>query len=412
LSGLGTQAWVALSAALALVLLTGLVETAMPVLRGRYRPRGTTRENLRARLRRQIGSQPRRARRATSILRTMLLLALLACVVLAPAPARLPVAIAAAAGLALLLTLMGNGWLRRAGRHGQRAAAIAIWLLAPVFLLLPVSAAAQPARRRDPEDTIADLADALATESAERQRMVEALLDLEQRTVEDVMVPRSEIHGIDVTSDWEDICARLRQTPHTRMPLYDGDLDRVQGIVHMRLVANELASGRLTRDRLNEIAARREAVFVPEGTTLYDQLVRFRRLRRRIAFVVDEYGDLQGLVTLEDILEEVVGEFTTQPVPPLGRISRHADGSYVVPGALTLREINRTLSWNLPTEGPRTLSGLIVEHLEAIPPAGARLTIGEYVVEVLQVADNAVRTVRIRQAASAGQASAEGAERF
>ncbi len=143
---------------------------------------------------------------------------------------------------------------------------------------------------------------------------------------------------------------------------------------------------------------------MPEGTTLYDQLLRFRRLRRRIAFVVDEYGDLQGLVTLEDILEEVVGEFTTQPAPQLARISRHGDGSFVMPGALTLREINRTLGWNLPTDGPRTLSGLIVEQLEAIPEAGARLTVGNHVIEVLQVADNAVRTARIRQVPDGGPA--------
>lgn len=390
--------WVALSAALALVLLAGLVETAMPILRARYRSQGTARESLADRLRRRIGSEPRRARRAAVILRATLVTALLACIALAPPAARLPVAVAAATGLALLFLLMVNGWLRRPIRHARHAAALVIWLIAPFFLLLRQTSAARPAPSRDPEATIADLADALATESAERQRMVEALLDLEQRTVEDVMVPRSEIDGVDSTAAWEVISARLRLTPHTRMPLYDGELDRVQGIVHMRLVANELASGRLTRERLIEIAARREALFVPEGTTLYDQLLRFRRLRRRIAFVVDEYGDLQGLVTLEDILEEVVGEFTTQPAPQLARISRHTDGSYVVPGALTLREINRALGWNLPTDGPRTLSGLIVEQLEAIPEAGARLMVGSHSIEVLQVADNAVRTARIRQA--------------
>jgi Mg2+/Co2+ transporter CorB len=273
----------------------------------------------------------------------------------------LPEAVTAAAGLALLFLLRGSGRLRRAGGPGERAAAIAIWLLAPFFLLLPPTPAARHAPPRDPEETIADLADALATESAERQRMVEALLDLEQRTVEDVMVPRSEIDGIDITADWEEISARLRQTPHTRMPLYDGDLDRVQGIVHMRLVANELASGRLTRERLVEIAARREALFAPEGTTLYDQLLRFRRLRRRIAFVVDEYGDLQGLVTLEDILEEVVGEFTTQPAPQLARISRHADGSYVVPDLMLRRKSHARLEFRPMVRGP---VGLIVEQLE------------------------------------------------
>ncbi|MEX1993294.1 MAG: transporter associated domain-containing protein [Steroidobacteraceae bacterium] len=401
MNGAGTGASLALIAALTLVLLAGLVEAAMPVLRARFRPRISTREGPLARLRRRIGSDPRRARRAMTGLRTTLLIALLACIGFAPGAARLPVAVAAAAGLALLFLLLGNGWLRRAGKLGEGAALITAWLVAPFFLLLRPTPATRLAPPRDPAETIADIADALANESAERQRMVEALLDLEQRTVEDVMVPRSEIDGLDGTAAWDEIVARLRQTPHTRMPLYDGDLDRVQGIVHMRLVANELAAGRLTRARLAEIAARREALFVPEGTTLYDQLLRFRRLRRRIAFVVDEYGDLQGLVTLEDILEEVVGEFTTQPAPQAARIERRADGSVVVPGTLALRELNRALGWNLPVDGPRTLSGLIVEQLEAIPEAGARLHVGGHAIEVLQVADNAVRTARMWQAPAA-----------
>jgi len=210
------------------------------------------------------------------------------------------------------------------------------------------------------------------------------------------MVPRSEIDAIDAAAPWDEIAARLRNTAHTRMPLFEGELDRVHGIVHMRLVANELAAGRLTRERLREIATRREALFAPEGTTLYEQLLRFRRLRRRIAFVVDEYGDLQGLVTLEDILEEVVGEFTTQAEAPLGRIDAHPDGSHVVPGGLSLREINRRLGATLPLDGPRTLSGLIVERLESIPEPGACLRVGGSAIEVLQVAGNAVRTARLR----------------
>jgi CBS domain containing-hemolysin-like protein len=399
MSGAGTQAWAALGAALALVLALALVEAALPTLRSRRRGPAAAREGSASRLRRRIGAEPRRARRAAGMLRAFLLAALLACIALAPPAARAPVAAAVAAGLAALFLLAGSGWLRSAG--SERAALAAVWLLAPFFALARPAAGRRPPPR-DPAETVADLADALATETAERQRMVEALLDLEQRTVEDVMVPRSEIEGIDIGAGWDEIQARLRRTPHTRMPLFDGDLDRVQGIVHMRLVANELAAGRLTRERLHEIASRREAVFAPAGTTLYDQLLRFRRLRRRIAFVVDEYGDLQGLVTLEDILEEVVGEFTTQPQPQLARIARHGDGSYVVPGALTLREINRTLGWQLPASGPRTLSGLIVEQLEAIPEAGARLRIGDYAIEVLQVADNAVRTARIRPAGGAG----------
>jgi len=224
---------------------------------------------------------------------------------------------------------------------------------------------------------------------------VEALLDLERRSVEDVMVPRSEIEGIDIAADWDEVVGLLRRTQHTRMPLFEGDLDRVHGIVHMRLVANEIASGRLTRERLREIAGQREALFTPEGTTLHAQLLLFRRLRRRIAFVVDEYGDMRGLVTLEDILEEVVGEFTTQPTMPRHGFSARPDGSFVVPGGVTLRAVNRVLGMGLPTDGPRTLSGLIVEHLEAIPEPGTSLTLGGRTIEVLQVADNAVRTARI-----------------
>lgn len=385
----------ALAAALALLVLAGLIEAAMPALRAYRAPPASLEEPVIRRLRRRMSDEPRRTRLAAVLLRALVFGALTACVALAPPAARLPVATAIAAGLAALILLGGTGWLRRDGALREAAASIVAWLLAPVFLLLPRHEEAALAGR-DPADSIADLADALAGESAERQGMVEALLGLERRHVEDVMVPRSEIDGIDITADWDAIGARLRETAHTRMPLFDGDPDRVHGIVHMRLVANELAAGRLTRERLKDIAVRREALFTPEGTTLYEQLLRFRRLRRRIAFVVDEYGDLQGLVTLEDILEEVVGEFTTQSASPLVTIDADADGSHVVPGALTLREINRRLGASLPLDGPRTLSGLIVERLEAIPQPGVVLRVGTSSIEVLEVAGNAVRSARVR----------------
>lgn len=382
-------------AALALLVLAMLIEAAMPALRARRAAPASLGEPWIAQLRRRMADEPRRTRLAAVLLRAFVACGLLACIVLAPPAARLSVATAVAVGLAALMLLGGIGWLRRDGPLRRVAAALVAWLAAPVFLMLPRDDAAAEAER-DPGDSIADLADALVSESAERQGMVEALLGLEQRRVEDVMVPRSAIDGIDITADWDEISGRIRETAHTRMPLFDGDLDRVHGIVHMRLVANELAAGRLSRERLKEIAVRREALFTPEGTTLYEQLLRFRRLRRRIAFVVDEYGDLQGLVTLEDILEEVVGEFTTQVEAPLGRIDAHADGSHVVPGGLSLREVNRRLGAMLPVDGPRTLSGLIVERLESIPEPGARLRIGSSSIEVLQVADNAVRTARLR----------------
>jgi CBS domain containing-hemolysin-like protein len=386
---------VALVAALALVGLAALIEAAMPELRARRAAPSSLEEAWILRLRRQMAEEPRRTRLAAVLLRALVLAGLFACVALAPPPARLPIAVVAALGLALIVLLGGLGWLRRDGWLRRLAAGFVVWLAAPCFLLLPRRDGAA-ATARDAADSIADLTDALVAEPAERQAMVEALLGLVRRRVEDVMVPRSEIDAIDATAPWEEISARLRETSHTRLPLFEGELDRVHGIVHMRLVANELAAGRLTRERLRQIAERREALFAPEGTTLYEQLLRFRRLRRRIAFVVDEYGDLQGLVTLEDILEEVVGEFTTEALLPLGRIDAHADGSHVVPGALSLREINRRLGAALPVDGPRTLSGLIVERLEAIPEPGARLRVGAASIEVLQVAGNAVRTARLR----------------
>ena len=382
-------------AAILLLILTAMLEAATPALRSRRQPVRRQGDSAALRLRRRFATEPRRARRAATLLRITLLGAIAACVLLAPIEIRMTVALIAIAGLAFLLALAGGTALRRPGIQSELAAAVMLWPLAAFFLLLPSARSGQAAKRRDPDETIADIADALASESAERQLMVEALLDLERRSVEDVMVPRSEIEGIDIEADWDDIVGLLRRTQHTRMPLFEGGLDRVLGIIHMRLVANEIAAGRLTRDRLRGIAGQREALFTPEGTTLHAQLLRFRRLRRRIAFVVDEYGDIRGLVTLEDILEEVVGEFTTQPAMPRLDFSARPDGSYVVPGGVTLRSINRALGMSLPTDGPRTLSGLIVEQLESIPEPGASLEVGGRRIEVLQVADNAVRTARI-----------------
>jgi CBS domain containing-hemolysin-like protein len=378
---------------LALLALAGLIEAAMPALRTRRAAPASLAEPWIARLSRRMADEPRRTRLAAVLLRILVIAALVACIALAPPAARFDLALVVTGGLALLLLLGALGWLRRDGALRRTAARPVAWLVAPCFLALPSRDGAT--EHRDAGDAALELADALVAEPAERQGMVEALLGLERRRVEDVMVPRSEIDAIDIASDWDEISRRLRETAHTRMPLFDGDLDRVHGIVHMRLVANELAAGRLNRDRLKEIATRREALFTPEGTTLYEQLLRFRRLRRRIAFVVDEYGDLQGLVTLEDILEEVVGEFTTQAEPLLGGIDARVDGSHVVPGGLSLREVNRRLGADLPLDGPRTLSGLIVEELEAIPEPGAVLRVGAVSIEVLQVAGNAVRTARL-----------------
>jgi Mg2+/Co2+ transporter CorB len=231
---------------------------------------------------------------------------------------------------------------------------------------------------------------------ARHRQMLLSILDLGQVTVNDIMIPRQEISAIDVQENWDDILDQLRQTPHTRLPVYDGELDKLLGILHMKRVAQELARGTLTRERLIEVASSREPYFVPESTALTVQLSHFQRNRRRLAFVVNEYGDIEGLVTLEDILEEIVGEFTTDPATITHRdIHPERPGVYIVNASATIRALNRALQWRLPTDGPKTINGLLLEQLETIPDPGTTLKVGDYQFEVLQIADNAIRTVRI-----------------
>ena len=232
------------------------------------------------------------------------------------------------------------------------------------------------------------------------RQMLLSILDLEHITVNDIMVPRQDIASINVEDNWEDILDQLRQTPHTRLPLHEGELDNLVGIIHMKRVAQELARGTLTRERLIEIARGREPYFVPEGTSLTVQLNQFQRTRRRLGFVVDEYGDIQGFVTLEDILEEIVGEFTTDPATVTHKhVHREAPGVFIINAGATIRALNRSLGWQLPLDGPKTLNGLLIEKLETLPEAGAEVSIGEYQFEVLQIGENTIRTVRARRVA-------------
>jgi Mg2+/Co2+ transporter CorB len=229
------------------------------------------------------------------------------------------------------------------------------------------------------------------------QQMLIGIIDLERVTVNDIMIPRQDISGIDLEDDWERILEQLRQTPHTRLPVYRGGIEDMVGLLHMKRVAQELARGALDRDRLEEIASQREPYYVPESTPLTVQLANFQRDRRRVAFVVDEYGDVLGLVTLEDILEEIVGEFTSDPATLSHRdVHRETSGALIVNAGASIRDLNRSLGWSLPTDGPKTLNGLLIERLENIPAAGTQLRIGSLEIEVLQVADNTVRTVRVR----------------
>jgi Mg2+/Co2+ transporter CorB len=226
------------------------------------------------------------------------------------------------------------------------------------------------------------------------QQMLLGILDLESVTVEHVMVPSSDIVGIDLEEDWASILNLLMTTQYTRLPVYHGSIDKVVGVLHVRNILRQLAAGGLDKETLIKTA--REVYYVPEGTPLNAQILNFQRDRRRIGLVVDEYGEIKGLVTLEDILEEIIGEFTTDAANASPDIVPQEDGSYLVAGGAGIREVNRTLHWDLPVTGPKTINGMILEHLESIPEPGTSVLIAGYPIEILQTGENTVRLVRIR----------------
>jgi Mg2+/Co2+ transporter CorB len=226
-----------------------------------------------------------------------------------------------------------------------------------------------------------------------RQNMLLGILDLEKMTVNDIMIPRNEAIGIDLEDSLSSINSQLRTCHHTRLPVFQGDINNVTGIVHMRSIARLLSRGDLTKENLVSVC--KEPYFVPESTPLHTQLFNFQKQKRRIAIVVDEYGDVIGLVTLEDILEEIVGEFTSDMLLPSQDIHPQDDGRFVIEGSSAIRAINRQLKWKLPADGPKTLNGLITEQLESIPETSVCLTIGPYRMEILQTKDNMVKSVRV-----------------
>jgi Mg2+/Co2+ transporter CorB len=228
----------------------------------------------------------------------------------------------------------------------------------------------------------------------ERSRgMLLGILDLERATVEDIMIPRHEVEGIDIQATEDEIVAAIENARYTRLPLFDGSIDNVIGIFHARNALRAvLEHGSLDKDLLREIS--REPYFVPEGTPLYQQLQNFQRERRRVALVVDEYGEFLGLITLVDLLEEIVGEFTTDPSDQILEIHRGEDGSFLIDCGIGVRDLNRALRWQLPADGPKTLNGLILEYMETIPEPGTSLKLHDYPLEIMQTADNAVKTVR------------------
>jgi Mg2+/Co2+ transporter CorB len=226
------------------------------------------------------------------------------------------------------------------------------------------------------------------------QDMLLSILDLEKVTVEDIMVPRNEIVGMDINEDWSKILKQLTQGQHTMLLMYRDTIDDAVGFVHARDALRLLSRNQFNKSTL--VRAARELYFIPEATPLNVQLLKFQRNKERIGLVVDEYGDIQGLVTLEDILEEIVGDFTTTDGPSASEeVHPQQDGSYVVDGTANIREMNKEMGWRFPTDGPKTLNGLILEYMEEIPSAGISLRLAGYPIEILEVSDNMVKLARV-----------------
>ena len=231
--------------------------------------------------------------------------------------------------------------------------------------------------------------------SHQYQNMLLSILDLNKEAVEDVMIPRHEIIGIDLELEWSEILKFLAKSPHDWLPVYRENINEVVGILHLRELMRTVAIGQLI-NKESLLTAVQEPYFVPEGTVLNVQLVNFQREKKHIALVVDEYGEIQGLVTLQDILEEIVGEFTTSTAAGSNKeVKKQTDGSYIVDGAVPIRELNRMAKWRLPTRGSRTLNGLIIEFLESMPHPGTCVRIANYPIEIMEVDDNRVTVARV-----------------
>ena len=311
-----------------------------------------------------------------------------------------------------------------AALHPERIAFPAAWVYVPLMkLLYPlvwlVNAAAnivlklfgvspgdQASHALTTEELRTVVMEAGALIPKRHQSMLLNLMDLEKVTVEDIMVPRNEITGIDLDDDWDDTTRILSVSQYTRLPLYRENINNVAGILHMRDVLPLLYRGKLDKTSLQQIA--RKPYFIPEHTSLNNQLLNFQREKRRFGFAIDEYGNVQGLVTLEAILEEIVGEFTSDPAASLEDILPQDDGSWLVDGSINLRSLNSALHMELPTDGPKTLSGLITEQLEMIPEAGTSLLLDHHPVEIIKTRENTVKTARILPAL---KQAAEGTNR-
>ncbi len=229
--------------------------------------------------------------------------------------------------------------------------------------------------------------------SDSNQGMLKGILDLENVTVEDIMIPRSEIKGLDLEDNIDELMSTIISSEYTRQPLYEGDINNIIGIFHVRKANHLLRSEKVTHNAIKRFAE--EAYFIPESTTLTTQLLNFKKHRSRFAVVVDEYGEVQGLVTLEDILEEIVGDFTTNTADEVQEVIPRGDGSYIIDGVATIREINKATGWSLPTDGPKTLNGLALEQLESIPDGNVSFMFEGYRFETQKINETMIKQVLV-----------------
>jgi Mg2+/Co2+ transporter CorB len=226
-----------------------------------------------------------------------------------------------------------------------------------------------------------------------RQRMLMSILELEDMKVDEMMIPDNELVGIDLDDDWQTITDTILRAPHSRLPVFRGNIENLLGLLHVRSLAGTVA-GTLDHAAIERLMV--EPFFVPEGTSVHGLLGQFHRSGQRTAFVVDEYGDIQGMVTIDDIIEELLGGFSaTADAAETDIREERSTGSWEVNAGMNVRALNRMMHWRLPTNGPTTLNGLVLEQLETIPSSGTRLVLNGYRIEILQTGDNLVRSVRI-----------------
>ncbi len=268
------------------------------------------------------------------------------------------------------------------------------WITNGILMLLGISSEQREQHSLSSEELRTVVNESGALLPGQDQSMLMSILDLDKVSVDDIMIPRSELVGIDVNDDWKKIQKQLTQANHTRVLLYRDNIDDVVGYIHARDALKLLSKSQFTKATL--LRAVRELYFIPEGTPLNIQLLKFQQAKERLGLVVDEYGDIQGLVTLEDILEEIVGDFTTTQTPtPSEEVTLQPDSSYLVDGSASIRDVNKEMSWQLPTDGPKTLNGLIIEHLEDIPQSNLSVRIAGYPIEIVDVSENRIKTVRV-----------------